>query len=111
MKSEAELMQSFGRKGVKSGEELIVFKEYCREFVRECENAGFAVLGIEGFFLLQNGHVKPNLDEIADFSDVQAGSWDEYREACSKAADLFIEEMLSRGRCDGYSFTLTDSME
>jgi len=111
MKSETELMQSFDGKGVKSGEELIVFKEYCREFVNECENAGFAVLGIEGFFLLQDGHVKPNLDEIADFSDVHAGSWDEYREACSKAANLFIEKMLGGGRSDGYSFTLTASME
>ena len=108
--TEAELIELFNDKGVPCGSEFIVDKAYCSDFVRTAKSAGFAVLGIEGFHLLKDGSVKPNLDEIADFSDIEGGNnLGEYIEACFEAANRFLVHMSSRGESDGYCFTLTDS--
>ena len=108
--TEADLLESFSGQGVFCGTELIVKKVYCGDFMQASKSAGFAVIGIEGFYLLKDGSVKPNLDEIADFSDIEdGGSFDDYIEACFDAASRFLVHMNSNGESDGYCFTLTDS--
>lgn len=112
MAREVDLFETFKDKGVFSGRELIVFKKFCSEFLKASVDAGYAVIGIEGFHLSKNGGVTPNLDEIADFSDIDVScSRDSYIEACSKAARSFLHHMLADGRSDGYSFTLVDTVD
>ena len=105
---EAKLLKLFESKGVFFGNELIVFKEFCRDFVYASKVSGFAVIGIEGFQLFEDGSIKPILNEISDFSDIVRGNVDDYMEACSRAANDFIGHMMLSGKSDGYSFVLTD---
>ena len=111
MADEAELLKAFEDKGVVCGSELIVLKDFCNDFMQASKLAGFAVIGIEGFHLLIDGSVQPDIDEIADFSDIEGGkNLDGYIEMCFEAAKNFIGHMLVSGKSDGYCFTLTDSM-
>jgi fructose-1-phosphate kinase PfkB-like protein len=111
MNFETQLLKAFEFKGVACGQELIVFKEFCNDFIKTSKRSGLAVIGIEGFHLLQNGSIKPNMDEIADFSDVEADVWEDYIEKCTTASENFIRQMLVSGKSDGYCFTLTDSID
>ncbi|ADZ90139.1 hypothetical protein [Marinomonas mediterranea] len=107
--TEADLISLFNDKGVFCGSEFIVNRAYCGDFLQASKSAGFAVIGIEGFYLLKDGSLKPNLDEIADFSDIEdVNNFGEYIEACFKAANRFVVNMNSNGESDGYCFTLTD---
>lgn len=110
MTSEAELLRAFNDKGVRYGNELIVLKEFCSEFINASRLARLGVVGVEGFYLPKNGNVRPNLDEVADFSDIENDNFDGYVEACANAASHFIRHMLMSGKSDGYCFTLTDSL-
>src|SRR3989344_2310072 len=107
----AKLLKAFEAKGVGYGQELIIFKPFCNEFIQASRLAGLAIIGIDGFYLLQDGSVKPNIDEIADFSDVEASSLDEYINKCTKATINFINKMSIIGKSDGYCFTLTHSLD
>lgn len=108
--TEAEFLEVFNDKSVLYGSELIIKKPFCSDFVRASKSAGFAVIAIEGFYLLNDGRVEPNLDEIADFSEIVCGdNPGEYIEACFEAANRFVIHMNSTGESDGYCFTLTDS--
>jgi len=111
MTDEAELLKAFEDKGVSYGNELIIYRESCNDFIQASKLAGLAVIGIEGFHLLQNGSVKPNVDEIADFSDIEDSNLDRCIERCSEAAINFIHHMLENGKSDGYCFTLTDLVD
>jgi len=111
MTEEAKLLKLFESKGVFFGNELIVFKEFCRDFIYASKVSGFAVIGIEGFQLFEDGSIKPILNEISDFSDIVHGNVDDYMEACSRAANDFFGQMALNGKSDGYSFVLTDSVD
>jgi hypothetical protein len=110
MTEEAKLLKLFESKGVFFGNELIVFKEFCRDFISASKVSGFAVLGIEGFQFFEDGSIKPVLNEISDFSDVEYSNVDDHIEECSRAATDFVSYMLLSGKSDGYSFVLTDSV-
>jgi len=106
--TESELLELFSNKGVIFGTELIVSKECCSDFVKASKSAGFAVVGVEGFHFLTDGGVKPNLDEIADFSDIEVeDDSSKYIEACFEAVNRFVVHMNENGNSDGYCFTLT----
>ena len=90
------------------GNEIIVFKGFCRGFVYASKVSGFAVIGIEGFQLFGDGSIKPILNEISDFSDIVHLNVDDYMEACSRAANDFFSQMALNGKSDGYYFVLTD---
>ena len=106
--AEFELMKAFDNKGVICGNELIVFKEFCNDFINAAKLAGLVVIGIEGFHLLKDGSVKPNMDEIADFSDIAYSRLSENVDTCFDAASNFIGHMIVKGESDGYCFTLVD---
>lgn len=108
MNDDTDLQKAFEDKGVNCGGELIIYKEYCGLFVQATKRAGLAVIGIEGFYLLISGDVKPNMEEIADFSGIECNDYCKYVELCSGAATKFIEHMQANGKSDGYSFVLTD---
>jgi len=110
MRDEADLLSEFNEKGVRYGNELIVFKNFCSEFINACRLARLGVVGVEGFYLLEDGRVRPNLEEVADFSDIEDDNLDRYVEACANAARVFIEHMLVTGKSNGYCFTLTESL-
>ena len=107
MTEEEKLLKKFESKGVYCGDELIVFKEFCRDYIYACKVSGFAVIGIEGFQLYEDGRVQPILDEISDFSDIEYSSFSDHIEECSRAANDFIGHMMLSGKSDGYSFVLT----
>lgn len=50
------------------GLELVAFAD-ARSFLDACVAAGVLVLGIEGFYL-DSGQVRPDIDAIADFSQM-----------------------------------------
>ncbi len=100
----------FKDKGVFCDDELIVNKAHSSTFLNASKYAGFAVIGIEGFYLLNDGSIKPNLDEIADFSDIEEeNDFCEYIEACYECANRFLINMNSNGKSDGYCFILMNS--
>ncbi len=104
---ETELLKTFGDRGIFDGSELIVRKEYCSEFLQATKQFGFAVIGIEGFYFFENQCVKPNIDEIADFSDIQTCcDFSEYIDICFVSANNFIVQMDKNGKSDGYCFIL-----
>ncbi|MBL4906774.1 MAG: hypothetical protein JKX94_04920 [Sneathiella sp.] len=107
-KDETELLRSFKMKGVGNGQELIIYKQFCLNFIKACKQAELAIIGIDGFYILNDGSIRPNLDEIADFSDVEAKKFVDFTETCNSAAVKFIRHMLATGKSDGYCFTLTN---
>lgn len=74
------------------------------------KQAGFAVIGIEGFRILDGGGIRPNLDEIADFSSVSTTTFDELVRQCFEAANFFLQKMNVEGKSDGYCFVMSNSV-
>lgn len=72
MTIEYELVKKFEDKGLRCGNEVIIFKNFCDEFISACQLASLAIIGIESFYLLHSGRVKPEMGEIGDFSSVYA---------------------------------------
>lgn len=111
MNTETNLIKKYLDKGVLYGNELIIRKVFCDEFISSSKSLGLAVVGIEGFNQLKDGNMQPNMDEIADFSEIEANDWDEYLSFCTSAARNFIKHMLSKGESYGYCFTLVNHYE
>ena len=62
------------------------------DFIITCDDNNLSVIGIEGF--IQRGEmIQPDLNIIADFSENDAGTWDEYREKCNESALEFVKRL------------------
>ncbi|WP_157600191.1 hypothetical protein [Saccharospirillum impatiens] len=107
MNTEKSLIDAYNSKSIGSGREPIILKPYCLEFISDCRISGLAILGIEGYFVA-NGKVCPNINEIADFSNLPIENWETYLKESIEAANRFIGIMMSSGKSDAYGFALTN---
>jgi hypothetical protein len=92
----------------RSGE--IYFKEdsFIKLIELCCQN-NIALIGIEGFEV-DGEKIIPVADLIADFSDADANSWDEYIKICNSSAKLFFDQ-VSKGSNLLFNFTLQSEEE
>lgn len=75
--------------------------------LKELERTDTAILGIEGFVLV-DGKRKPNLDAIADFSSLNNADWPVFRSKSHEAAENFINAMIVDKTCDAFEFTVSE---
>ncbi len=109
MTLEEQIVQEYLQHGVMSGQELIVRSEAALSFINACDRIGLAIVGIEGF-TISDQQVMPHLDMIADFSDIKAMTWDEYKRVSLEAARKFVTQFLSRDEL-GFIFDLLEERE
>ena len=109
MTLEQQIIEEYLQHGVMSGKELIVRSEAALSFINACDRIGLAIVGIEGF-TISDQQVMPHLDMIADFSDIKAMTWDEYKRASLEAARNFETQFLSRHEL-GFNFVLLEERE
>lgn len=95
MSAEEELLRRFGARGLVDGGLLYLPPAAALDFVRECEAAGLAVTGVEGFEPMRDG-VRALLDVNADFSTTRAGDWAGFRRRCNAAAVAFLSGLPPR---------------
>jgi hypothetical protein len=87
----------------RSGE--IYFKEDSFiKLLELCRQNNIAIIGIEGFEV-DGEKIIPVADLIADYSDADANSWEEYIKICNSSAKLFFEQVL-KGSSLLFNFTL-----
>jgi len=103
MNKEKEIFKLYQSKGrIIDNEEIIIFKEYCLDYIESCEKLRLTILGIDGY-ILEDNYIMVNTIEISDFSKTK-----EDTENCYTLAKEFINDMLNSGTSDGYIFTLND---
>ncbi len=86
--------------------EPTVYKKYCSVFLAMCAEQKTAILGIEGVQVNSDGSRKLLIEEIADFSCIEAETVNHYLELNQDAAKNFISCMQKEGKGDAYCFTV-----
>jgi len=110
--SEIEFINKFNRKGILTkSNEYIVYKKYCKEFINAISEHEFAIIGIDGFSIDNADIFQPNIDEIADFSELLKTSWKNFRKESIDSAKKFINNIISHGKSNGFSFVLYSQEE
>jgi len=109
MNTEQQLYEKYRLLGIVSGEELVLPSRYAEQLVDSCEESNLAIIGIDGFTIL-NGAIRPELGIIADFSSVQEGHWSKYRQRCNQAAKRFLSNFQHRDNLS-FSFTMLNREE
>ncbi|CAA6812406.1 MAG: Unknown protein [uncultured Sulfurovum sp.] len=100
MNTAIEIYKLFQTKGILVDKEIIIFKNYCHDFIESCKDLELTILGIDGF-AIKNNRTYVNTTEISDFSKTK-----EDIENCYVLATLFINKMFKHSTSDGYLFTL-----
>ena len=77
---------------VSSGKRYVARKSL-KYFIELCTEYDFAIIGIEGF-QFSNKKIIPNMEYIADYSEITATSWEKYRETCNQSAIAFQEKII-----------------
>ena len=88
--TEDEVLQTFATRGTQIGGEWFFQPKVCLDLVSECESNGLAVIGIEGF-KIDGSEVVPQLDLIADWSNVEVKEWEAFVAEASALSRKFIE--------------------
>jgi hypothetical protein len=109
MNTEQQLYEKYRLLGIVSGEELVLPTQYAQQLVDSCEESNLAIIGIDGFTIL-NGAIRPELGIIADFSSVQEGHWSKYRQRCNQAARRFLSNFRHQDNLS-FSFTMLNREE
>jgi len=78
-----------------SGKWFVMSKENSMEFVEACKKESIGILGIDGFYLVEQG-IQPSMENSIDFSDWNyKGSKDSHYEAIKflreRDEDLYFE--------------------
>lgn len=87
---EEELIQRFAERGVNRGAEWFFSPSVCLELVDECERNSLAVVGIEGFKIVDS-KVFPKVDLITDWSEIEATNWAAFVAETSALSRKFIK--------------------
>lgn len=91
-----DLLNRYRSRVVERFNELYFTPEVATQFVRDCEKANIAILGIEGF-VLSNKKLYPQMDLIGDFSPRGSySSWEEYRRLANESARRLLTEAGDR---------------
>ena len=103
MSKEQELLDLYAQKGlIIENTAIIVFKEYCLDYIQSSKQLNLCILGIDGY-ILENNTIKVNLLEIYDFSKTKKNI-----QNCYSLAEECILNLLHKGKSDGYVFTFSD---
>ena len=103
MNKEQELLKLYSNKGfIIDNEEIIIFKEYCLDYIQSCKKSNLIILGIDGYYL-EDTIIRVNALEIFDFSKTQKDI-----KNCYTLAETCISNMLNTDSSNGYIFTLSD---
>ncbi len=79
----------FASRSAVAAEEPFLARDDALEYVNECERLDLAILGIEGFALLDRG-LQCDGDLLRDYGKLHAATWDEFRAASNAAARAFL---------------------
>ncbi len=90
MLSEQELFASYSNRSILGGNEVYFELNIAMEFISDCQENNFAILGIEGF-IPDGKYIIPQSDMITDYSPTSAGTWEEYRNSCFISAKNLIQ--------------------
>ena len=91
-----DLLNRYRGRVVDSFNDLYFTREVAIQFVRDCEEANIAILGIEGFVQSNKG-LYPQMDLIGDFSPQGSyPSWEEYRRLANESAMRLLAEADDR---------------
>lgn len=112
MTKEKEIYASFiERAEVRLGGEIFLKADDAQQFVTACQNAGLAILGIEGVRIDSN-QVMPYIDAIADYSPRKILEWDAYRDRCNRLAlDFLRQAVADKGADTCFCFEVMDQAE
>jgi len=103
MLQEQELLNLYVKKGlIIDNTEIIVFKEYCLDYIQSSKQLNLCILGIDGY-ILENNTIKVNLFETYDFSKSKKNI-----QNCYSLAEQCISNLQDKGKSDGYIFTFDD---
>ncbi|MFM0227217.1 hypothetical protein [Paraburkholderia dipogonis] len=99
------------RAAVQLGIEIFLRYDEARQFVSACQNAGMAILGIDGV-RIDSRQVMPYIDAIADYSPTRVLEWDEYRDRCNRLALEFLRQAAAEKGADTcFCFEVLDHAE
>ena len=85
---------------------ILVSLENCLDHLKELERTDTAILGIEGFVLV-DGKRNPNIEAIADYSSLYYADWPVFLSESHEAAEKFINEMIIDKTCDAFEFVVS----
>lgn len=93
-----------------AGGEIFIPLVLAKKFVDDCKFHKLAIVGIEGFSIDKSG-IKPLLDYIADYSEVESSEgWEKKVEECHNLSNQFIADIKSVENCF-LNFVLSDEDE
>ena len=112
MLSEVEIINRFRKHGIsQDGGELYLRVSMALKFVEVCQKNNLAIIGFEGFLYDDDeGTLEPLLDQIADFSTVQASHWEAFRNLCNKYCRNLIRGLSQKERM-AINFTVLSRSE
>lgn len=90
--SEARLREEMRPLGIERGGELYLPPVQALEFSRRCREASLCVVGVE-CFERAGENVRPRLDLVADWSDVDAATWAARVRACHASTVTFLQRL------------------
>ena len=109
-----KLEEKYKKYGIWNGHELFIKSTYALQFIEEVTRNNLLVLGIDGFKLIENKYVDPQLDMIMDFSETYQkyleDDWGSLKKICTNAAKKFINSCISSEKNEPlvFSFFLVD---
>ena len=112
MKKLSEIISSYQKYGLTSAtnaDELILLVDKAIEFLNDCHNNDLAVIGIDGFEIIK-GFIKPRIDIIADFSNLEVHDWESYKKRCYSSALEFLQHFKEEANI-GYMFVVIGRQE
>jgi len=81
--------QAFPDQTLRQGRSLYVQQATAFAVVRFCRDHGIAILGLEAF-AADGRSLRPRLDRIADFSELEPTDWTRYVDATTRSAELVL---------------------
>jgi hypothetical protein len=98
MLSEDEIINQFRKHGMTRGAGSLYLKvPIAFDFLATCQENNLAIIGVEGFLYTEKTNkIMPVMDYIADYSDVEAANWEEYRNSCNRLCKDFLGRLPSR---------------
>ncbi|MBS0352037.1 MAG: hypothetical protein JSR33_12825 [Proteobacteria bacterium] len=73
-----QIEEKFKEYNLFQGGELYIRAPFLLEFIEECAKQNIAIIGIEGFKVINN-QLEPKLDAIVDFSELTHADWETFK--------------------------------
>jgi hypothetical protein len=90
--TEQELQERFSDRSIRRGGERYFDVGVGSDYIDACVENDFAIIGIEGFDMV-NDALAPRMDLIADFSELTAPTWREFKDHSIRSARAFVNQI------------------